>query len=153
MKLNEKMSYLKGLMDGLELDTTTKEGKILVCMRDLMEEMVGAVNELDDDLDQAFDEIDAISEDLEDLEDFLADEDDEDDDEEEEEEEDDDEESDEYTYAIPCPNCGTANVVTEEEIMNDSVICPECGTQIKVEFVESEEGEEAEEAEEPEEEE
>ena len=30
MKLTEKMSYLKGLLDGMEIDTTTKEGKALM---------------------------------------------------------------------------------------------------------------------------
>ena len=30
MKLTEKMSYLKGLLDGMEIDTTTNEGKALL---------------------------------------------------------------------------------------------------------------------------
>ena len=43
MKLTEKMSYLKGLLDGMEIDTTTKEGKALVKMTEVMQEMVNCV--------------------------------------------------------------------------------------------------------------
>ena len=39
MKLTEKMSYLKGLIDGLEIDTSTKEGKVLVQMSEVMSEL------------------------------------------------------------------------------------------------------------------
>ena len=46
MKLTEKMSYLQGLLDGLEVDTSTKEGKALVQMSDVMQEMVMYVEDL-----------------------------------------------------------------------------------------------------------
>ena len=40
MKLTEKMSYLQGLLDGLEIDKSTKEGKALIQMSDVLSEMV-----------------------------------------------------------------------------------------------------------------
>ena len=39
MKLTEKIAYMKGLMDGMELDTSTKEGKAILQMAEVMEEM------------------------------------------------------------------------------------------------------------------
>ena len=40
MELGEKMSYLQGLLDGLDIDTSTKEGKLLVQMTEVMKEMM-----------------------------------------------------------------------------------------------------------------
>ena len=40
MKLTEKMSYLQGLIDGLEIDSSTKEGKALIQMSEVMSELV-----------------------------------------------------------------------------------------------------------------
>ena len=36
--LTEKAAYLKGLMQGLDIDQTTKEGKLLAAMVELMDE-------------------------------------------------------------------------------------------------------------------
>ena len=40
MNLSDKMSYLKGLVDGMELDLTTKEGKVLGQLLDVLQETV-----------------------------------------------------------------------------------------------------------------
>ena len=62
MDLNAKAAYIRGMMKGMEFDPTTQEGKIIVAMMDLLEEMADVVSEHDDALDQAFDELDAIDE-------------------------------------------------------------------------------------------
>ena len=84
MSLTEKLAYIQGLCEGMELDGTTKEGKILLAIVDLLDDLTDTVSQLDSDVDQIFDEIDAIDEDLTDVEDALLyddeDEDDEDDD-------------------------------------------------------------------------
>ena len=64
MDLNAKAAYIRGMMKGMEFDPTTQEGKIIVAMMDLLEEMADVVSEHDDALDQAFDELDAIDEDM-----------------------------------------------------------------------------------------
>ena len=46
MKLGEKVSYLKGLMEGLELDETTKEGKVIAAMADILQDMALSVEEI-----------------------------------------------------------------------------------------------------------
>lgn len=101
MDLNAKAAYIRGMMKGMEFDPTTQEGKIIVAMMDLLEEMADVVSEHDDALDQAFDELDAIDEDMDDLVDSIFGDDDEDEDEDEddsdEDEEDEEEEEEELT--------------------------------------------------------
>ena len=48
MNLSDKMSYLKGLVDGMELDLTTKEGKVLGQLLDVLQETVLYVTDLQD---------------------------------------------------------------------------------------------------------
>ena len=51
MKLSEKAAYLKGLAEGLSLDKTTPEGKLLTAMLDLLGDVTDAIGEIDEDLD------------------------------------------------------------------------------------------------------
>ena len=67
MDLNAKAAYIRGLMTGMEFDPNSKNGKIIAAMMDLLEAMADTVTEHDQALDQAFDELDAIDEDLDDL--------------------------------------------------------------------------------------
>ena len=71
MTLTEKLAYIKGLAEGLGVDETTKEGKVLLALVDLLDDVTTAVSELESDMDQAYEELDAIDEDLTDIEDFL----------------------------------------------------------------------------------
>ena len=96
--MKEKAAYLKGLIDGLGIDETTKEGKVIKAMSELLGELAEAVDGIDEDVTRAYDQINDLSEELEDLEADLY-EDDEDDEEPEEEEEDteeDDNDDDEH---------------------------------------------------------
>ena len=116
MDLNAKAAYIRGMMKGMEFDPTTQEGKIIVAMMDLLEEMADVVSEHDDALDQAFDELDAIDEDMDDLVDSIFGDDDEDEDEDE-----DDDGAFETSYEVTCPNCGTVNIVDEDTLIYGSV--------------------------------
>ena len=140
MELNKKAAYLKGLMDGLKINDSTDEGRVLLAMRDLLGDICDAVNELDDDLDvvyddldQIYDELDAIDEDMDDLEDVVFDDDDEDDDEDDEEDDDDEEDA---RYELTCPNCGAVTVVDEDTLVNEQISCANCGAEFEIEFEE-----------------
>ena len=89
MNTYESLGYLKGLMDGLEIDENSKEGKIFKAI-------TAVLDNLAEDVEDLIDEVDDLEDDVCDLEDYVYDEDDEywDDDEEFEE------------YAVECPNCG-----------------------------------------------
>ena len=64
MELKEKVAYLKGLMEGMEYDVSTKEGKLMAAVVETLDAMAARVEEIDTDVDQLFDEVDAVSEDL-----------------------------------------------------------------------------------------
>ena len=92
MELSKRAAYLQGLVDGLGVDESTKEGKIIKAMSALLAEMAEALEGVDEDLSRAYDQINDLSDELEDLEaDLYEDEDDEEDDDEDEDDEDDEE--------------------------------------------------------------
>ena len=64
MKLTEKMSYLQGLIDGLDIDSSTKEGKALLQMSEVMSEMVLYVEDLQSQVDELTELCDILDEDL-----------------------------------------------------------------------------------------
>lgn len=131
MDLNAKAAYIRGLMTGMEFDPNSKNGKIIAAMMDLLEEMAATVTEHDQALDQAFDELDAIDEDMDDLTDALFGTDDED---EEDESDDDDAE-----YEVTCPNCGAVTAVDEDTLLNQELVCPNCGAAFDIELAPEEE--------------
>ena len=71
MKLTEKMSYLQGLLEGLEIDKSTKEGKALVQMAEVMSEMVLYVEDLQSQVDELTELCDILDQDLGAVEDDL----------------------------------------------------------------------------------
>nr|WP_317402630.1 CD1247 N-terminal domain-containing protein [uncultured Gemmiger sp.] len=132
MDLNAKAAYIRGLMTGMEFDPNSKNGKIIAAMMDLLEAMADTVTEHDQALDQAFDELDAIDEDLDDLTDALFGTDD----------EDDTDADDDAEYEVTCPNCGAVTAVDEDTLLNQELVCPNCGAAFDIELA-PEEGEES----------
>ena len=138
MELNKKAAYLQGLVDGLGIDDTTKEGKIIKAMSALLGEMADAIAAMDEDLTCAYDQINDLSEELEDLEaDLYEDEDDEDDsDAEEKTDEDDDANDDDIAsepfYEVACPNCGETVYVSEDDLDAGEANCAHCGVTFEV---------------------
>ena len=141
MELNEKVAYIKGLMDGLELDLTTKEGKVLAAVVEALEATAKKVSSMDEEVGDLYDEVDAISEDLSNVEDYIWD------DGEEEEDDEDEEEPEEYEdglYEITCPACGEVVCVDEEMLTDENLACPNCGTKFEVDFGDEEASDECE---------
>ena len=138
MELNKKAAYLQGLVDGLGIDDTTKEGKIIKAMSALLAEMAEALEGMDEDLSRAYDQINDLSDELEDLEaDLYEEEDDEDDsDAEEETDEDDDANDDDIAsepfYAVAWPNCGETVYVSEDDLDAGEANCAHCGVTFEV---------------------
>jgi len=142
MEIMEKVAYLKGLAEGMELDTEKKEGKLIAAIIDLLEDMALEIEDLWDGEEELYEGLDAVSDDLEDVEDLIfEDEDDEDEDEDDEEDFDEDEDC----YATTCPTCEEEIFFDESVLEDGEVICPNCGE--KLEFDLSSLEEEAEEEE------
>ena len=71
MDICEKIAYIKGLAEGLSLDETTKEGKILTAIIDLLGDITEEICEIEDGCDELMEQIDAVDEDLSSLESLI----------------------------------------------------------------------------------
>lgn len=131
MKTKEYSAYIKGLMDGVELDKTTPEGKIISALVELCSQMADEIEELTDELDIANEYLEELDEDLGSIEEIIYDEcdcDDEDDDDCDcgcHCHDDDEDEDDEEFYVAECPNCG-GKVYFDDTVNPEDVICPAC---------------------------
>ena len=155
MTISEKSAYLKGLMDGLKLDTETNEGKMIAAIVDILGDMTKKVADIEDTTIAISDELDEIEEDLDAIEDYILDEEDEDDDYEDEDDwnngEDDEEEDgeegfdfgDEETtvYEVQCA-CGNIIDFDEDVLESGSIVCDKCGETLEFSFDDEEEDDE-----------
>ena len=82
MEISQKVAYLKGLAEGLALDTESKEGKLIAAIIDVLDDMSEKFSEIDDELCDVEDGLDAVSDDLSDVEETIYEMDDEDEDDE-----------------------------------------------------------------------
>ena len=119
MTITEKVAYLKGLADGLAIDTEkSKEGKLISVIIDILEEMGMSIEDLEENTTALGEELDAVSDDLSDVEKAVF----------EDEDEDDDcccDEDDDF-FEVDCPNCGETLVI-DESVLDEGVIqCPSC---------------------------
>ena len=76
MTLSEKSAYLKGLMEGMKLDTETNEGKLISEIISMLQDVAENVSDLEEVVDCISDELDCIEEDLDNIDDYLMDDDD-----------------------------------------------------------------------------
>lgn len=148
MNLTDKMAYLCGMVDGMELDlTSSKEGKVLGKILDVMQEMTAYIVDLQTQVDELTDTCDLLDQDLGDLEDIVFDEDDDEDDDEYDDYYDEDED-DEVQYETVCPTCKNTIVLSESILDKGEMPCPCCGQ--KLEFGDVTEADFAEDADETE---
>lgn len=138
--LRGRVEYLKGLSDGLALDTASKEGKMISQMLQVVGEMADGIVSLASEQEDLEAYVDVLDADLQDLEEALSAEDD-----------DEDEEvvyipgDDEITVSgfrtdlFTCPTCGDSvqmsdrgsiepRRTTEGGLAMVMLTCPECGT-------------------------
>lgn len=135
MEILEKAAYLKGLAEGLGVDDSTKEGKLLLAVLDLLGDIAENVDALETDLDLMVDQLESIDEDLdvlaedcgcdcghdhghhhghhhpEGFEDYEGD-----------------------IYQVTCPSCGE-DIYLDEEMLDDGELpCPKCGEKLELDF-------------------
>ena len=137
MTISEKAAYLKGLMDGLELDQEKAEGKMIAAIVELLGDVTKRVTDIEETTIAISDELDEIEEDLDAIEDYILDEENEDydDDDFEDWDDEDDEEyeegfdfgdEDSIIYEVKCA-CGEIINFDEETLEEGSMVCPNCG--------------------------
>lgn len=128
MTLTEKVAYLKGLMEGLNIDTDKPEGKVLKSIADILEDMAVSVSDLEDSMEDVEEYVDELDDDLADVEDIVYDDEDDEDDEDDDEYEDDDEDDDEDSdfVEVECPYCGETVYFDPADVDPENIICPSC---------------------------
>lgn len=128
MTNSERAAYIRGLMEGLELDKDAKETKVLNAMLELLDDLCVSVEELEDGFDLLSEEVDEIDEDLGELESEVygegcdcghhhhhGDE-------------------DEPMFQVTCPKCGDTIELYDEMLDEDSIECPGCGETLEFDF-------------------
>ena len=153
MTISEKAAYLKGLMDGLQLDTEKAEGKMIAAMVELLGDVTKKLTDVEDTTIAISDELDEIEEDLDAIEDYILDvEEDLDEDEDYEDDDygfDDDEDyeegfdfgdEDSIIYEVKCA-CGNIINFDEQTLEEGSIVCDECGELLEFSLEEDDEEE------------
>ena len=108
-------------MEGLDIDKKTKEGKILGALVDILDDICEEVEDLSDEMREAWDVIDEIDEDLKELEEEVFC-------------ECEDNCCNEY-FCVRCPKCGSEHYMkyedlTEDELEDNAIKCPNCKSKI-----------------------
>lgn len=120
MTVSEKAAYLKGLAEGLDIDKTTKEGKLLLAIVETIGDMASGLESLESFTDELSEQVDAIDEDLDNLESEFYD-----------DECDCCDDVDEEFYEVTCPNCNEEFNVDEETLLDGAIECPHCGEKLE----------------------
>lgn len=126
MDICEKIAYIKGLAEGLSLDESTKEGKILNAIIDLLGDITEEICDIEDACDELMEQIDAVDEDLSSVEELIYGEDDECDC--------DDCDCDDEVYEIECPACNDIIYLDADMLEEEGMTCPNCGTDLEFDF-------------------
>ena len=119
MEILEKVAYMKGLADGLGLDTKSKEGKLLTVMMDILGDVAQELEDIRADQSDLEESLDAVSDDLSDLETCVYDLDD------------DEEDDDGEVYQTTCPNCDENIFFDEDTLEEGELLCPNCGEKLE----------------------
>lgn len=118
-----KVSYLSGLVDGLEINKDTKEGKVLIEVVNVLKDMAQEISHISDSQKDMEEYIDAIDEDLSELQGGIYD--------------------DEYEpyedvgdnfIQLKCPNCSD-DVYVDKDLLGqrEEITCPNCHNKMPIE--------------------
>lgn len=136
MNLTEKISYIKGLAEGLALDESKSEVKVINAIVDLLDDMAYEISDMEELYDELSAQVDEIDQDLADVESDVYDDDDYDccdccDD-------DCDccdfEDEDNPFYEVTCGACGQTLNVSEDVLLEGEIECPNCGEVLEFDF-------------------
>ncbi len=122
--IGEKIAYLKGLAEGLKVDDSTNEGRIIQGILEVLADLSDNVADMEDDLFEMQEVIDEIDEDLAEVEDEIFDDcccDCED-------------EDDVDFYELTCPSCDETIYIDGDMLEDEEIICPNCDEKIELDF-------------------
>ena len=134
----EKVAYIKGLMDGMKIDESSDNGKLMKLIVDILGDLSNDVADIEDYVAELTEQVDAVDEDLNALEEDFY------------EEWDDEDECGccdccdcDDDYGVTCPFCNEEFDIDEDSLMdgvqNGGIECPYCGQLIPLDEAEDEE--------------
>ena len=124
MTISEKVAYLKGLAEGLNLDTEkSKEGKLISVMIGILEEVGLSIEDLEENALALGEEIDVLYDDLADVESVVFDED-----------ENDEEDYDDDWFEVECPTCEEPLIIDDEALAEGFIQCPNCQSKFSLDL-------------------
>ncbi len=121
-EFTNRAAYLKGLADGMKLDTDKNEGKLLSEIIDFLCDLSAEIEAIDDEQGFIADRLDELEEEVELIGDEVF------------EEYDDEDYDDDDEFQITCEACGEDIIVTTEDLMDGEILCPTCGETIEFDF-------------------
>lgn len=128
MTISEKVAYLKGLAEGLNLDTEkSKEGKLISVMIGILEEVGLSIEDLEENAQALGEEIDVLSDALADVESVVF----------EDEDEDDEDESEDYDddwFEVECPTCEEPLIIDDKALADGFIQCPNCQSKFSLDL-------------------
>ena len=133
MTASEKAAYLQKLAEGLSVDETTPEGKLLLAALDVISSMAQDIEDLEANLAELAHSLDEIGEDMAYLEELCCG-----------DGEEDGEPSacggdcsacsgcgGEQEYEVVCPECGETVSVLQSDLEFGSMLCPFCDAELE----------------------
>ena len=137
MTLAEKVAYIKGLADGMKLDDSKDEVKLIKEIIATLEDVAYDIEEQDEIMGEMQEQLDAVDEDLDELEEFIYEGDCCDDDDCDCCDDDCDcgccDFDDDY-FEVECPSCGETICIDESILDEGSIECPACHENLEFEF-------------------
>ena len=123
-KLTDRISYLQGLAEGMKLNPEKDSHRLILGILDVLGEVGVSFEALAESHGELSEYVEAIDEDLADLEADLYDDEDED-------AAEDDVEEFESTIEYECPHCGATVEIDPDEVdFDEDAICPQCGKEL-----------------------
>ena len=124
MTISEKVAYLKGLAEGLNLDTEkSKEGKLISVMIGILEEIGLSIEDLEENAQALGEEIDVLSDDLADVESVVF-----------EDEDEADEDYDDDWFEVECPTCEEPLIIDDKALADGFIQCPNCESKFSLDL-------------------
>ena len=146
MTTSEKVAYLKGLAEGMDIGKDNKEGKLLHAIIDILEDMALDIEDLNENALDLSEEIDELSDDLAAVEDIIYEDEDDcccccDDEDDDccccDDDYDDDcccEDEEPLFFEVKCPACENEITIDEDVLELGAIPCPNCGANLEFEF-------------------
>ena len=131
MTVAEKVSYIKGLAEGLGVDDSTKEGKVLAAIVDVLDDIALTLGNIYYELNDVADVMTDMEESVDCLEDVVYGDEEDDYDDCDCDECCDEDDYDDDMYEVTCPNCGNTITVDFDVIQSGEIPCPNCGENLE----------------------